>query len=98
MRTNLVYYYILVDDDKPTKCKVGITSNPDQRIKAYKTGSPNSRFLKVYKNIERYHEKRILDLLKDIAKVQSEYVHFHPSLVKNIVEGYFIDNNIDYDE
>lgn len=89
-------YYIMVDPDKPTKCKVGITKNPSQRIKAYKTAAPQCYFQRVYSNIEIVHERKILDLLKDVATVQSEYVHFHPKLVQNIVEGYFDDNDIIY--
>jgi hypothetical protein len=86
MKTN---YYILVDPDKPTKCKVGITKDPSQRIKAYRTAAPSCYFLKVYKNIDKTDEKKLLSLFKDIAKVESEYVHFPPELIKNIVESYF---------
>jgi len=92
----LVYYYIMVDPCKSTKCKVGITKNPEQRLRAYKTAAPSCYFLKVYPCIERYHEKQIIDVLRDVATIESEYVHFHPELVQNIVEAYFDDNNIDY--
>lgn len=85
----------MVDPDKPNKCKLGISDKPYQRIRAYKTAAPKCYFLKVYKNIEKHHEKRILDLIKDIAKVESEYVHYPPQLVQNIVEGYFTDNNVE---
>ena len=86
----------MVDPDKPNKCKVGITKDPSQRIRSYKTANPGCYFAAVYKDIDKYHEKRILDLLKDVAKVQSEYIHYHPRMVQNIVEGYFVDNNIEY--
>jgi len=89
-------YYLLVDPDKPTKCKVGITKDPNQRIKAYRTAAPQCYFQVVYDNVDRHHEKRILDQLRDVARVDSEFVHYHPQLVQNIVEGYFIDNNIDF--
>ena len=92
MKTN---YYILVDPDKPNKCKLGITKNPDQRLRAYRTAAPSCYFLKVYPNFDKVHEKKILDLLKDIAKVRSEYVHFNPSLVQNIVESYMTDHDMD---
>ena len=84
----------MVDPDKPTKCKVGITKDPSQRIKAYKTAAPQCYFLEVYQNIETYHEKKILAILKDVAKVHSEYIHCEPRLVKNIVEGYFMDEGV----
>ena len=33
----MLYYYIMVDPDKPDKCKLGITTDPGSRIKAYKS-------------------------------------------------------------
>jgi hypothetical protein len=84
----------MVDPDKPTKCKVGITKDPSQRIKAYKTAAPQCYFLEVYQDIETYHEKRILSILKEISKVQSEYVHLNPKIVQNIVESYFVDEGV----
>jgi hypothetical protein len=85
----------MVDPDKPNKCKLGITKNPSQRIKAYKTAAPNCYFLAIYTIPEKYHEKRILDIIKDVFRVESEYVHCPPSLIQNIVETYFIDYNVD---
>jgi hypothetical protein len=81
----------MVDPDKPNKCKVGITKNPDQRIKAYRTASPQCYFLSVYTDIDKHHEKRILELLRDIAMVDREYVHCSPTLVRSVVEGYLED-------
>lgn len=91
----MLYYYIMVDPDKPNKCKLGITKNPKQRIRAYKTAAPNCYFLSTYKIPNKLHEKRILELIKDVFRVESEYVHCNPALIKNIVEGYFVDNNIE---
>jgi hypothetical protein len=90
-----IFYYILVDPDKPTKTKLGITKNPQTRIKAYKTAAPSCYFLAVYPLPDQSHEKKILNLLRDRFKVQSEYVHCHPELIKNIVEGYLVDNQLD---
>jgi len=87
----------MVDPDKPKKCKVGITINPKQRLRAYRTAAPSCYFLKVYSNFERIHERRILDVLRDVARIESEYVHFHPEMVRNIVEAYFDDNDMPYD-
>jgi len=92
----MLWYYIMVDPDKPNKCKLGITEDPNTRIKAYKTANPNCYFLMTYSIPDKTHEKRILNLLKDRFTVKREYVHCHPNLVKNIVEGYFTDNNIDW--
>jgi len=86
----------MVNPDSPKSCKLGITKNPKERLRSYKTANPSCYFLKVYPNIERYHEKLILNVLKDVAQVKSEYVHFHPELVQNIIEAYFDDNNIEY--
>jgi len=90
------WYYLLVDPDKPKKCKLGITINPKQRLRAYRTAAPSCYFKKLYPNFNRVHERPILDVMRDVAMVQSEYVHFHPDLVQNIVEAYFDDNNITY--
>ena len=94
----MIWYYIMVDPDKPNKCKLGITNNPYNRIRAYKTANPNCYFLATYTIPDKIHERRILDLLKDRFTVHREYVHCHPDLVKNIVESYFIDNDIEYPE
>lgn len=84
-----------MDPDKPTKTKLGITKNPSNRIKAYKTAAPGCYFQKIYELPDSVHEKKILDILKDRFKVESEYVHCHPQIVQNIVEGYLIDHQLD---
>jgi len=93
-----VYYYIMVDPDKPNKCKVGITINPKQRLRTYRTAAPNCFFQKIYPNIPIIHEAKILDVLRNVARVQSEYVHFSPYIVQNIIEAYFDDNSIPYSD
>ena len=87
----------MVDPDKPNKCKIGISKDSTQRLKAYRTAAPNCYMLEVYYNVPdtKVHERKILSMLKDVFKVQSEYVHCPPALVKNIVEGYFQDNDIE---
>jgi hypothetical protein len=86
----------MVDPDKPNKCKLGISKNPWQRIKAYKTAAPNCYFLAIYTIPEKSHEKRILDLVRDVFRVDREFVHCPPSLIQNIVECYFQDNNMEH--
>jgi hypothetical protein len=86
----------MVDPDKPSKCKVGITIDPEQRLVAYRTASPQCFFKALYNNIELRHERKILSLLKEIVQVDREYVHMNPSIVKNIIEGYFEDNEVEY--
>ena len=90
-----MFYYILVDPDSPGRCKLGVTKNPDQRIKAYRTGSPNCHYLVVYDGVDKKHERRILDMLRDILTVRGEVVYGSPSMIQNHVEGYFTDNEID---
>jgi hypothetical protein len=90
----MLYLYILVDPDKKDRCKVGITRNVYERIKAYRTAAPNCKFANVYNIPASYHERRILDLLRDIAIVQSEYVHLDHEMVAKVVEGYLKDNNL----
>lgn len=92
----MIHYYILLDPDKPTKTKVGISKNLDNRLKTYRTAAPQATFLATYTIPDKIHEKKILDLLKDRFMVMSEYVHCPPQLVQNIVEGYFTDNDISY--
>jgi len=89
-----IYLYILADPDKPAKTKIGITKNPKQRIKSYRTSAPGSFFSALYVIPDKIHEKKILDILKDRFRVQSEYIHCQPKLVQNIIESYLIDNDI----
>jgi len=93
-----MFYYILTDEDKPGKCKLGITKDPKQRIRAYKTGSPNCYYEAIYYIDDKIHEKKILDLLKDRFYVQREYVNANPALIKNIIEGYLTDNNLSIEQ
>ena len=92
----MLYYYIMVDPDKPNKCKLGITYDPRSRMRAYKTAAPNAYYLQVYQIPDRVHERRILETVRKVARVQSEYVHCDPGLIRNIVECYFSDNDISY--
>lgn len=90
-------YYIMVNPDSPNKCKVGITKDLPSRLRAYRTANPQCYYYATYYDVEdcRYHEKQILDLLRDLARVDREYVHCSPHIVQNIVEGYFADFNVD---
>ena len=92
----MLYYYIMVDPDKPHRCKLGITGNTVSRLRAYRTANPSCYFYSTYIIPDRIHERRILELLRDRFTVRSEYVHCHPRLVKNIVEGYFMDQEISF--
>jgi hypothetical protein len=91
-----LFYYILTDPDKTHVTKIGITTNPDNRLRAYRTAAPNCFFSGLYVLPNKLHEKRILDIMRDRFTVTSEVVRCNPQLVKNIVEGYFVDNDIDY--
>ena len=88
--------YILNDPDKPNHCKVGITSNPYQRIRSYRTAAPNAKFYKLYDIPHRIHEKKILELIKESTiPVRSEYVGASPFFISRIIDGYMIDNDLD---
>lgn len=91
-----MFLYILVDPDKTNKCKIGITKNLKQRIKPYRTANPDCYFKVSYVIPDKSHEKRIIDLLKDVFQVRSEYIHGSPKIVQNIIEGYFDDHEIEY--
>jgi hypothetical protein len=86
-----LYLYILLDPDKPNFSKVGITINIPNRLKAYRTASPNCSFYKTYPINDKIHEKKILSILKDIFTVRSEYIHCNPRIVNNIIESYLND-------
>lgn len=90
----MIFYYILRDPHKPHHTKLGITKDPPRRLREYRTAAPGCAYLAVYEIPDRKIEKRILDLLRDRFMVQSEYVHCRPEIVKNIVEGYFVDHDI----
>ena len=89
-------YYILIDPDKSNRCKLGITKNPAQRLRAYRTANPDCYFQKIYDIPDIIHEKRILNIMKDVFTVRSEYIHGSPRIIQNIIEGYFDDNDIEY--
>lgn len=86
-----MYYYIMVDPNKLGFCKVGITKNVTQRLKAYRTAAPQAIMFKVYDNVSRLDEKRLLDILSDIFQVDRELVKCQPEILVNIVDGYFDD-------
>ena len=91
---NKLYLYVMVDPDKETKCKVGISKDPNRRLREYRTASPQCYMKHITEIPHRKHEKRILEELKGTAKVDREYVHLHPSIVVNIIDGYMLDNGI----
>jgi hypothetical protein len=87
-------YYIMVDPGKPDFCKLGISIDPSQRIKAYRTAAPDCYFKKIYDIPDIIHERKILSLLSESFKVNRETVHCNPTIVQNIIEGYFTDVDI----
>jgi len=90
----VMFYYLMVDPDKKYKCKFGITKNPEQRIKPYRTANPQCYFSKVWDvDSDVIQEAEILRLLKDARfMVNREYIHAPASLVETIITNYFIDN------
>lgn len=91
-----MFLYILVDPDKSNRCKIGITKNPGQRIKPYRTANPDCYFKIIYTIPDKIHEKRIHELFRTAFTVKSEYVYCSPNIAQNIIEMYFDDNGIDY--
>lgn len=85
MNTKL-FLYILTDPDKPHRCKIGITKNPDQRVRAYKTANPQCFFSYITEIPNRRVEKEVLYQLKGAFRVDSEYVWSNPRIVQNIIE------------
>ena len=86
--------YIMVDPDKPNRCKVGITKNPDQRIRPYRTANPKCYFLKLWDVPHRVYEKQVLEEISHGFTVDREYVYCPPTLVQNIIEGFLVDRGV----
>jgi hypothetical protein len=86
-----LYFYILVDPDKKNAHKVGITRNPDQRLRSYRTAAPGCYFLNTYVIPDKKHEKNILYELNGAFRVEREMVHGPLSIIQNIIEGYLQD-------
>jgi len=87
----MLYFYIMNNPDVKNRCKVGITKNPDQRIKAYQTANPSCYFSYLIEIDNKVHEKLIIDILKDVFFTSREYIYGHPEIVENIISGYFDD-------
>jgi len=81
----------MFDPDKPSKCKVGITINIEQRLRSYRTASPQCTFTYTTEIPNKRFEKEIHELLKDTILLDREYVHCNPTIVQNIIEGYMTD-------
>ena len=88
-----LYLYILLDPHKPDFCKVGITQNLKNRLRAYRTANPDCTFYATYPISTKDHERKLLSILKEAFTVKSEYVHCNPHIVNNIVSSYFDDIN-----
>jgi hypothetical protein len=84
--------YVMVDPDKKEGCKVGVSNDPARRLKTYRTSAPGAKMLKVWDVPSRDHERAIIDLLKDVFRVRSEWVYGNPGLVANIIDGYMADH------
>jgi len=91
------YFYILNEPDRAAGYKVGITTNPDQRLRTYRTASPQSYFEAVYEVPDRKHEKRIIYELSGAFRMDREVVYGPVSIIQNIIEGYLEDHGIHYD-
>ena len=92
------YFYILVDPDRPNVHKVGITKNPQSRIRSYRTSAPSAYFHKIYKipkteNIKK-HEKEILYHLSGAFKTRAEVVSGPLKIIENIIDDYWIDHGL----
>lgn len=88
-----LYFYILKDPDCRTKSKIGITKNPEQRLRSYRTACPQCTFSYIKEISHKKIEKDIMFHLKGQFKVDRELVHCNPSMLRNIVEGLMEDFN-----
>jgi hypothetical protein len=86
-----MFLYVLVDPDKNGVYKVGITTNPDQRLRTYRTAAPQSFFSSIYMIPDRKHEKRIFYELSGAFRMDGETVK---GPLPIITEGYLRDHSI----
>ena len=89
-----MFLYVLVDPDKNDVYKVGITTNPDQRLRTYKTAAPQAFFHVIYQIPDRKHEKKIFYELSGAFRMDGETVRGPLSIITNIIEGYLRDHSI----
>jgi hypothetical protein len=89
-----LFFYILVDPDKTGYHKVGITKNPEQRIKSYRTAAPGAYFHKIYEIESKKNETDLLYELSGAFRVRSEVVKGPLNIIQNIVEGYLEEKNL----
>ena len=82
------HFYILNEPDRASGYKVGITTNPTQRLKTYRTASPQSYFESLYRIGDKKHEKAIFYELSGAFRMDREVVYGPLSIIKNIIEGY----------
>jgi hypothetical protein len=87
-------FYILVDPDKSNVYKVGITKNPKQRLKSYRTAAPQCYFHQIYDIPDASHEKAIFYELSGAFPMDKEVVRGPLSLVQNIIEGYLLEKEL----
>lgn len=88
------HFYVLNEPDRATGYKVGITVNPEQRLRAYRTASPQSYFELIYEIPDKKHEKKILYELSGAFRVDHEVVYGPLSIIQNIIEGYLDDHDL----
>lgn len=89
-----LFLYVLVDPDKNGVYKVGITTNPDQRLRSYRTAAPQAFFSSIYQIPHKKHEKRIFYELSGAFRMDGETVRGPLSIITNIIEGYLRDQSI----
>lgn len=94
LKNDEIFYYIMFDPDKNNRCKVGITKNVQQRLRAYRTACPQCTFYDIWILQHKKHELMILDIIKDVFTVDREYVHCNPKIIKNIIDSYITDLDV----
>jgi len=92
----MLYYYVLLDPDKPYQSKVGITKDPKQRLRAYKTQCPRCTMHKTWKIPTKVIERDLLNLFKEAHFIVEREVVFTSALmIERIVDGYIVDHDLE---
>ena len=94
MKQKQLYFYILSDSDRANGHKVGITINPDQRLRTYRTQSPGCVFHSLYPIPNKSIETKLLYELSGAFRTVREVVYGPLPIIQNIVEGYLIEHDL----
>lgn len=82
-----LYFYVLTNPDVVSKCKIGITTNPESRLRSYRTANPQCSYELLTEIENRKFEKDFLFNIKAQFRVDREYVWCSPKVISSIASS-----------